>query len=315
MPEFAQVRRWPSCEVNGLILVWFHCDGKDPEWTVPEYEEITNGKWVYRGRTEHFINAHIQVGVHVCKRFNMKNGACDLLVYSTSRKSLKMQQTWPTWVTCTRRAWRAALICATPTAKPGNSCDTTGRWASGLMFKMDTACRYSFLKAESPVPPPPAGTADCSGELPYYYVLLILFVLITRNMCSLKARWEPESEPNQHCSQMFVKHSLTLFGLHCPLLDVNVVARQVKLMIVHFALWLTHELGILRHNLFHFFIYSFLKTSYPVAVAGALLGESHMTVLVCCESTSSGTVNGRMWTVPISIVGDRKWNKYTRILC
>lgn len=55
-------------------------------------------------------------------------------------------------------------------------------------------------------------------------------------MCSLKARWEPESEPNQHCSQMFVKHSLTLFGLHCPLLDVNVVARQVKLIIVHFAL-------------------------------------------------------------------------------
>lgn len=68
VPEFAKVRRWPSCEVNGLILVWFHCDGKDPEWTVPEREEITKGKWVYRGRTEHFISAHIQVGVDVCKQ-------------------------------------------------------------------------------------------------------------------------------------------------------------------------------------------------------------------------------------------------------
>lgn len=61
VPEFAKVHRWPSREVNGLILVWFHCDGKDPEWTVPEHEEITEGKWVYRGRTEHFINAHIEV--------------------------------------------------------------------------------------------------------------------------------------------------------------------------------------------------------------------------------------------------------------
>lgn len=75
MPDFAKVRRWPSCEVNGLILVWFHCDAKDPEWSVPEYEQITQGKWVYRGKTEHFINAHIQVGVDVCKPF---------LVYSTS---------------------------------------------------------------------------------------------------------------------------------------------------------------------------------------------------------------------------------------
>lgn len=61
MPEFAKVRRWPSCEINGQILVWFHCDGEDPQWAVPEQEEITKGEWVYRGRTEHFINAHIQV--------------------------------------------------------------------------------------------------------------------------------------------------------------------------------------------------------------------------------------------------------------
>lgn len=71
VPEFAKVRHWTSCEVNGQIVVWFHCDGKDPEWTVPEQMEITKGEWVYRGRTEHFINAHIQVDIgiytYICK--------------------------------------------------------------------------------------------------------------------------------------------------------------------------------------------------------------------------------------------------------
>uniref|UniRef100_A0A3Q3ILA7 3-ketosteroid-9-alpha-monooxygenase oxygenase component-like C-terminal domain-containing protein n=1 Tax=Monopterus albus TaxID=43700 RepID=A0A3Q3ILA7_MONAL len=60
VPEIAKVHCWPSCEVNGQILVWFHCDGEAPQWTVPEQQEITKGEWVYRGRTEHFINAHIQ---------------------------------------------------------------------------------------------------------------------------------------------------------------------------------------------------------------------------------------------------------------
>lgn len=69
MPEFAKVRCWPSCEVNGQILVWFHCDGEDPRWTIPEQPEITTGEWVYRGRTEHFINAHIEVSVYSIKMF------------------------------------------------------------------------------------------------------------------------------------------------------------------------------------------------------------------------------------------------------
>ncbi|XP_053267760.1 cholesterol 7-desaturase nvd [Pleuronectes platessa] len=60
VPDFVKVRRWPSCEVNGHIMVWFHCDGEDPQWTVPEKRAITQGEWVYRGRSEHFINAHIQ---------------------------------------------------------------------------------------------------------------------------------------------------------------------------------------------------------------------------------------------------------------
>ncbi|KAK7896589.1 hypothetical protein WMY93_021914 [Mugilogobius chulae] len=60
VPDFAKVRRWPSVEVNGQIYVWFHCDGEEPQWDVPEQSEITRGEWVYRGRTEHYVNAHIQ---------------------------------------------------------------------------------------------------------------------------------------------------------------------------------------------------------------------------------------------------------------
>lgn len=61
VPYFAKVRSWPSCEVNDQVLVWYHCDGAEPQWSVPEQTEVTTREWVYRGRTEHLINAHIQV--------------------------------------------------------------------------------------------------------------------------------------------------------------------------------------------------------------------------------------------------------------
>ncbi|XP_043575667.1 cholesterol 7-desaturase nvd [Chiloscyllium plagiosum] len=60
VPDFAKIKTWPSCELNCAVFVWFHCDGVDPSWSVPEQEEIQSGEWVYRGRTEHYINCHIQ---------------------------------------------------------------------------------------------------------------------------------------------------------------------------------------------------------------------------------------------------------------
>ncbi|KAM9338693.1 cholesterol 7-desaturase nvd [Symphorus nematophorus] len=143
VPEFAKVRSWPSREVNGQILVWFHCDGEDPQWTVPEHQEITKGEWVYRGRTEHFINAHIQ---------EIPENAADI-------------------------AHLAHLH--TPSI------------VSGADLRYINSKTWEFLRHD------------------------------------WKAQWEPESAPNQHCSQMLVKHAFTVFGLHWPLLDVHVVARQV----------------------------------------------------------------------------------------
>ncbi|KAM8828909.1 cholesterol 7-desaturase nvd isoform 2-T2 [Spinachia spinachia] len=143
VPEFAKVRCWPSCEVNGQILVWFHCDGEDPQWTIPEQQEITKGEWVYRGRTEHFINAHIE---------EIPENAADIAHLTHLH---------------------------------------TPAIASGVDLRYTNSKAWEFLRHD------------------------------------WKVEWEPESEPNKHCSQMSVKHALTVFGCHCPLLDVRVVARQV----------------------------------------------------------------------------------------
>ncbi|KFP57791.1 Cholesterol desaturase daf-36, partial [Cathartes aura] len=60
VPDFARVRTWPSCEVNGMLLVWYHCEGVGPTWAVPEQREIATKEWVFRGQTEHLVDAHIQ---------------------------------------------------------------------------------------------------------------------------------------------------------------------------------------------------------------------------------------------------------------
>ncbi|XP_075041595.1 cholesterol 7-desaturase nvd-like [Mixophyes fleayi] len=60
VPEFAKIKAWSTCELNGMVFVWYHCDGIEPTWNVPEQEEITSKEWVYRGRTEHYVNCHIE---------------------------------------------------------------------------------------------------------------------------------------------------------------------------------------------------------------------------------------------------------------
>nr|XP_057907802.1 cholesterol 7-desaturase nvd [Doryrhamphus excisus] len=143
VPDFAKVDTWPSCEVNGQILLWFHCDREDPQWTVPEQQEITKGEWVYRGRTEHFVNAHIQ---------EIPENASDISHLSHLH---------------------------------------TASIASGADLRYTNSKTWHFVRHE------------------------------------WKAQWAPESFPNNHCSQMLVKHALYVFGCHWPVLDLHVVARQV----------------------------------------------------------------------------------------
>lgn len=38
--------------------MWYHADNEKPSWYPPRDEIISN--WTYRGRSEHYVNAHIQ---------------------------------------------------------------------------------------------------------------------------------------------------------------------------------------------------------------------------------------------------------------
>lgn len=52
------VKKWESYEANGFIFVWYHAENENPSWYPPRDEAI--GKWTYRGRSEHYVNVHIQ---------------------------------------------------------------------------------------------------------------------------------------------------------------------------------------------------------------------------------------------------------------
>ncbi len=61
VPDIARVKSWKVRELNGWVYVWYHAEGEEPYWYPPEIDEITKGEWTYRGRTEHIVNAQIQV--------------------------------------------------------------------------------------------------------------------------------------------------------------------------------------------------------------------------------------------------------------
>lgn len=60
IPEMAKIKAWPSTEINGWIYIWHHAEGIEPAWKIPEVKEITSRKWTYGGRSEHYINSHIE---------------------------------------------------------------------------------------------------------------------------------------------------------------------------------------------------------------------------------------------------------------
>ncbi|GMR54223.1 hypothetical protein PMAYCL1PPCAC_24418 [Pristionchus mayeri] len=60
IPEQARVTVWPVVERNKHIYVWFDADGSAPEWEIPVIEDILNGQWTYKGRTEHEVACHVQ---------------------------------------------------------------------------------------------------------------------------------------------------------------------------------------------------------------------------------------------------------------
>ena len=45
IPPKASTRSWPTVEVNGLLLVWFHAEGAAPTFQIPRLPEIGTDEW------------------------------------------------------------------------------------------------------------------------------------------------------------------------------------------------------------------------------------------------------------------------------
>src|SRR5262245_8655457 len=45
IPPKAQLRPWPVCEVNGLVMVWFHAEGQPPAYELPVLSEYGSEEW------------------------------------------------------------------------------------------------------------------------------------------------------------------------------------------------------------------------------------------------------------------------------
>ncbi|XP_023240536.1 cholesterol 7-desaturase-like [Centruroides sculpturatus] len=60
IPEVAKIKSWETIEQNGYIYLWHHAEGQPPLWKPPVIPEIENQLMLYKGRSEHIVNCHIQ---------------------------------------------------------------------------------------------------------------------------------------------------------------------------------------------------------------------------------------------------------------
>ena len=61
IPARANLRAWPVCEVNGVVMVWFDADGAEPDWVVPKLPEWSLPDWTaFRAAKRWTIRTHPQ---------------------------------------------------------------------------------------------------------------------------------------------------------------------------------------------------------------------------------------------------------------
>ena len=61
VPEFAKVPTYICCEKNQRIYLWFHAEGAEPYWEVPDIEEISSGQLQCVGFTQAEMDGHTEV--------------------------------------------------------------------------------------------------------------------------------------------------------------------------------------------------------------------------------------------------------------
>ena len=60
IPPRARVRAWETLERNGMVFVWYHAEGKPPEWEPPLMPEIGHAEWSEPRTFEMVMPAHVQ---------------------------------------------------------------------------------------------------------------------------------------------------------------------------------------------------------------------------------------------------------------
>jgi phenylpropionate dioxygenase-like ring-hydroxylating dioxygenase large terminal subunit len=71
VPPRARLRAYPTCEVNGMVIAWYHPDGAAPEWEVPalpehgspDYHPSVRHRWTIRTHI-HELGENIVDGAH-----------------------------------------------------------------------------------------------------------------------------------------------------------------------------------------------------------------------------------------------------------
>ena len=67
------MKSYSTLERNGFVFVWYHAEGVDPAWEPPQLDQVAGGQWKYCGRSEHHINAHIEVGLYTWGEVTSQN--------------------------------------------------------------------------------------------------------------------------------------------------------------------------------------------------------------------------------------------------
>ncbi|CAN7993098.1 unnamed protein product [Ixodes hexagonus] len=60
VPGFIKAKTWRSCELLGLLFIWYHAEGEPPSWNLVDSPEISSGLWKAQHRFEHTVHCHMQ---------------------------------------------------------------------------------------------------------------------------------------------------------------------------------------------------------------------------------------------------------------
>ncbi|XP_077509910.1 cholesterol 7-desaturase nvd 1-like [Amblyomma americanum] len=60
IPAFTKVKTWTCRETYGLIFVWFHADGEQPEWVLEDIAELSSGSFRQMSSFETTSYGHVQ---------------------------------------------------------------------------------------------------------------------------------------------------------------------------------------------------------------------------------------------------------------